>query len=219
MGPDDQNSYAGGEMLGVSPEQMLDIDSWSGALDIAESIERVEREVDEAIEQEDAFHREIRDKLFPMSGDPTRPFLPKNAGVFEVTSHDLLHAQTEVLFNGGVEACAGICVPHDTLPLSITQIGVCLVNYMGGQGAWGHRLFRKALPVRGGDPLAEAIELLHRRNERGVIHRAGRRDQLSELARRGILRYAERAILFKRSSRPWRMGYGHPAPYALLKAR
>jgi len=45
-----------------------------------------------------------------------------------------------------VEACDGTCSVHDTLPLTITQIGVCLVSYLGEQGAWGHRLFRRDLP-------------------------------------------------------------------------
>ena len=39
---------------------------------------------------------------------------------------------------------------------------------------------------------------------------------LAKLARRAIMSYAERAILLQRSTAPWRMGHGSPAPYELL---
>lgn len=39
---------------------------------------------------------------------------------------------------------------------------------------------------------------------------------MSELARRGIMAFAERAVLVHKSSAPWRMGHGSPAPYELL---
>jgi hypothetical protein len=41
---------------------------------------------------------------------------------------------------------------------------------------------------------------------------------MSELARRGLTSYAERAILARRSSAPWRMGHGSPAPLEILCA-
>lgn len=42
------------------------------------------------------------------------------------------------------------------------------------------------------------------------------RDQLTELGRRGITSYAERAVLTRLSDADWRMGSGSPAPYELL---
>ena len=45
---------------------------------------------------------------------------------------------------------------------------------------------------------------------------ADKRDTLSELARRGIMTYAERATLLRRSTAQWRMGHGNIAPYELL---
>jgi hypothetical protein len=45
------------------------------------------------------------------------------------------------------------------------------------------------------------------------------RDRFSELGRRGIMSYAERAVLLHRSQAPWRLGHGHPAPYELLPDR
>lgn len=201
---------------GEPTERLLDLNTWTDAIDLAANIERVEREVDEAIEQEDDFHRRLRQELFPAISDPDRRGAPKGADVYEVTSAQLAHAQATSLFNGAVEACDGTSVTHDSLPLSITQIGVCLVSYLGGQGSWGQRLFRRDLRVRGGDPLREMLELLHRRNDRTVAERSGRRDQLSELGRRGIMSYAERAVLLRKGTKPWRMGHGHPTPYELI---
>src|SRR5207249_2535062 len=36
------------------------------------------------------------------------------------------------------------------------------------------------------------------------------------LAQRGIMAYAERAILLERSTATWRIGHGNPAPYELI---
>jgi len=121
-----------------------------------------------------------------------------------------------LLFNGGVEACDATRRVHDTLPLTIFQIGVSLVSYQGNQGTWFQRLFRRDLRVAGGDPTEEMQELLERREQRGGLNQPSRRDTLSELAQRGIMAYAERAILLKRSTATWRMGHGNPAPYELI---
>lgn len=66
------------------------------------------------------------------------------------------------------------------------------------------------------DPTAELVELLERRERRGGLNQPNRRDGLSELAQRGIMAYAERAILLRRSKAAWRMGHGNPAPYELI---
>jgi hypothetical protein len=70
--------------------------------------------------------------------------------------------------------------------------------------------------MRGQDPLNEALESLQRRQQRGGVDHDSHRDQLSELGRRGIMSYAERAVLRWKSKAPWRMGHGQPAPYELL---
>jgi hypothetical protein len=105
-------------------------------------------------------------------------------------------------------------VVHDTIPLTITQIGVCLVSYNGQQGTWAHRLFRRDLREKMNDPVGEALALLSRREKREGQGLEG--NKLSELARRGIMAYAERAILLQKSQARWRMGHGNPAPYELL---
>jgi hypothetical protein len=124
--------------------------------------------------------------------------------------------QQQALFNGAVAASYGTSTGHDTLPMSITQIGVCLISYAGEQGAWVHRLYRRDLRLEGMNPVDEALAILERRQARSEPDRLGRRDRLTELGRRGITAYAERALLLRRSHVPWRMGRGHPAPYELL---
>jgi hypothetical protein len=58
------------------------------------------------------------------------------------------------------------------------------------------------------------ITVLRRREKREAL---GREDEgFSQLARRGIMAYAERAILKDRSKALWRMGHGSPVPYELL---
>src|SRR5207302_2440472 len=125
-------------------------------------------------------------------------------------------AQQNVLFNGAIEAVDGLCAIHDTLPLTIAQVGVCLTGYAGQQGTWGHRLFRRDLCIDAGDPMEEALAILERRDLRADLSSQGRRDLLSHLFRRGILAWAQRAVLLRRSDKPWRMGHGVPAPHELL---
>ena len=107
--------------------------------------------------------------------DPTR------AGVFTAQREDLERVHRGLLFNGGVEACDGTSVVHDTLPLTITQIGVCLVSYNGNHGSWVHRLFRRDLRSRQSNLVDEVMTVLERREKR-VQQRGGPTDG----AERGI---------------------------------
>ncbi len=199
---------------GESLAQTLDLDTWDRGEDLAKKFERLDREVTEALEQEDAIRRKVRELVFPQI--LSRQHAPKQAGVFQVSTKDLKSTQVNVLFNGGVEACDGTCAVHDTLPLSIAQIGVCLVSYAGEQGSWTHRLYRRDLRVRGVDPVQEALSILEKREARSGVDQPDKRDRLTELGRRGIMTYAERAVLMVKSKAPWRMGHGNPAPYELL---
>jgi hypothetical protein len=58
------------------------------------------------------------------------------------------------------------------------------------------------------------MTVLEKRQKREAQGMGG--DRLSELARRGIMAYAERAILKDRSKALWRMGHGSPVPYELI---
>jgi hypothetical protein len=213
-GPDvvDEWDFEGG--YGEPLARTLDLDTWTDGRDFGAAFARLDEEVRQALVQEDELAGAARRVLFPVI--QSRPSAPRGAGVYQATRRELESAQRNVLFNGGVEACDATSSRHDTLALTITQVGVCLVSYQGEQGAWGHRLFRRDLRLRGPDPVEEALELLQRRELRAGMDQEGERDQLSEFARRGIMTYAERAVLFHKATVPWRMGHGQPAPYELL---
>jgi hypothetical protein len=194
--------------------EVLDLGTWSPGEDLAAAYGRLEEEIQRAVEQEDRTRERVRDLVFPRLVE--RPGAPVNAGVYEVGVEHLERVHNGLLFNGGVEACDGTSVVHDTLPITIAQIGVTLVSYRGDQGSWVHRLYRRDLRVSGVDPVDEALELLERRHERAGFDASSKRDTLSDLGRRGIMTYAERAVLLHKSDAPWRMGHGNPAPYELL---
>ncbi|PYS93965.1 MAG: hypothetical protein DMF64_02970 [Acidobacteria bacterium] len=191
----------------------LNLATWTLGEDVAAFLDRTEQEIADAIARETAVAKYVREIIFPQI--PTAPHAPKNAGRHEAQRSALEKVHRGLLFNGAVEACDGTRVTHDTLPLTITQIGVCLVSYNGQQGSWAHRLYRRDLRARLSDPVEEVLDLLHRRQKRGSQGQE-EGEQISELAGRGIMTWAERAILRERSTALWRMGHGHPVPYELL---
>ncbi|HEX8072049.1 MAG TPA: hypothetical protein VF546_19020 [Pyrinomonadaceae bacterium] len=191
----------------------LDLNTWTLGEDLAAAFGRLEREIADALKKEDEYREQVRKIVFPRLR--TAPDAPPNAGVWQARASDLERIHRGLLFNGGVEACDGTSVVHDTLPLTVTQIGVCLVSYQGQQGSWAHRLFRRDLRAKVKDPVEEVLSVLEQRQKREA---QGQDDEksLSQLARRGIMAYAERAILREKSKAVWRMGHGSPAPYELL---
>ncbi len=207
----DEYEVAHGEKL----SRTLDLDTWRPGTDLIEMYARLEREINEALQKENAYQKEIREKIFPLLS--TRSDAPPGAGVYRISRDRLAEIHRKLLFNGAVEACDGTVVSHDTLAVTVTQIGVCLVSYQGNQGSWVQRLFRRDLRTASGkDPVEETMEILERRSRRGAIDRQTPKDRLTELARRGIMAYAERAVLLDRSNAVWRMGHGNPTPYELV---
>jgi hypothetical protein len=192
----------------------LDLNSWSSGENLSELYARLEYEVRDAIADEEIIRGQIRNQVFPKiaSGRKSVP-----ASGFHRFSVEMIEkAHTGLLFNGGVEGCDGIVLVHDTLPLTITQIGVCLTSYQGEQGSYAHRLYRRDFKLRGEDPVQEALDALEQRKNRGGFNNEDGIDNLSSLARRGVMAYAERAILLEKSNSRWRMGHGHPTPYELF---
>lgn len=198
---------------GESLEVTLNIDSWQTGGDLEGLYERLESEVLSAVEIENAQHETIRREFFPRLR--TRPSAPRGAGCYRATTTDLQRVHRSLLFNGAVEACDGTSVEHDTLPVTLTQIGICLVSYQGDQGSWSQRLYRRDLRATTGNALDDLMALLDNRAKRGSTD-ADERGRLSELARRGIMTYAERAVLAHKATKPWRIGHGNPVPYELL---
>jgi hypothetical protein len=200
------------EAYGESFHHTLDLNTWVLGEDLAEMYGRLEQEIADAVAMEDSYSHTIRNEVF--SKIKTSPGAPPNAGVYQAKREDLEKIHTGLLFNGGVEACDGTSVIHDTLPLTITQIGVSLVSYNGNQGAWAHRLFRRDLRSKITDPVEEVMTVLERREKREGQGLDG--EKLSDLARRGIMTYAERAILKDKSQALWRMGHGNLVAYELI---
>lgn len=199
--------------FGEDLQRVLDLGTWTIGADLGEIYRRISEEVQSAVGQEDATCAAIRAEIFPRLA--RRPQAPPGAGVYRASPADLERIHRGLLFNGGVEACDATIQACDTLPLTIFQIGVCLVSYLGNQGTWAQRLFRRDLRAQDGDPIDAAYALLEQRSQRDGLNRLSR-DQLSRLARRGIMSYAERAILLRQSTATWRLGHGNPAPFELL---
>ncbi len=202
------------ESFGLDLRQVLDLDTWRTGVDLAQEYSRIEREVREAVVQEDVWQKRIRQEVLPLLS--TQPSAPKGAGVHPANREVIARIHRGLLFNGGVEACDGTVQVHDTLPLTIYQIGVSLVSYRGDQGTWRQRLFRRDLRQQGADPVGEVREMLERRSRRAALNHDGPEDACGALVRRALMTYAERAVLLRRSRAVWRMGHGNPVPYELI---
>ncbi|HEY1189886.1 MAG TPA: hypothetical protein VGE74_19710, partial [Gemmata sp.] len=187
---------------------------WHPGTDLVREYARVTAEIELAVEAEDESHRQIREQVIPklsfMEG------APPEAGHYIVPEHEIKAVQHGLLFNGKTEACDGTTQVHDTLALTVYQIGVCLVSYSGNQGSWSQRLFRRDLREHHDNAVEDTLRLLETRAARAGLNQPDRRDGLSELAQRAVMSYAEMAVLVNKSTAPWRIGHGSPAPYQLL---
>lgn len=208
--PDEDFEREFGEPL----RRVLDLDTWQPGTGLEELYERLEVEVANAIAQEDRIRDAIRTEVFPRIVD--RPNAPRFAGVHAITVEQLEKVHRGVLFCGDVEACDGTMQVHDSLGLTVIQIGVCLVGYKGDEGTWAHRLYRRDLRGSADSPVEEALKLLELRDQRAAVAVEDHRDRLTELGGRGVMTYAERAVLTDISTAPWRMGHGNPAPYEIM---
>jgi hypothetical protein len=211
--------FDAGEFLtatGDRIEDVLNLQTWHGTDDLTPLYARLDEYVQRAVEREDGIRADIRGRVFPRLSDTTLHEAPPSAGVYQATVAEIERVHRGLLFNGQVEACDGTNVMHDTLPLTIAQIGVCLVSYQGNNCSLAQRVYRRDLPFETPNPVDEALEVLERRRRRAGLEIERQRDSLSDLAPRGIMAYAERAALVYRSGAPWRMGHGNPTPYELL---
>ncbi|MGH2532300.1 MAG: hypothetical protein ACRDJW_08315 [Thermomicrobiales bacterium] len=191
----------------------LDLSSWRRSEDLGDLFGRLQKEVESSIAQNLPGRQAIRDKAFPRLRD--RPKAPPGAGAYRVSQAQLDEVQRGLLFRGAVEACNGIAVTHEALSLSVTQVGVCLVSYHADQGSWVHRLYRRDLRATPVNPEDLAWQLVVSAQDTADGQPAPA-ERLSDLARRGLMAYAERAALVERSTAPWRMGHGNPVAYELL---
>jgi hypothetical protein len=192
----------------------LDLETWEAATNLGDLHGRLEEEVRESLAQELPARRAIRERVFPRLAE--RHDAPPEGGVYRADERLLSEVQRGLLFTGAVEAANGIAVTHESLSLTVTQIGVCLVSYHAEQGTWGHRFYRRDLRAAANDPEDLAITLLDRRQDLPEYGDAARAERLTDIARRGVMAYAERAALLDRSRSLWRMGHGNPLAHELL---
>lgn len=202
--------------FGEDFSEAIDINTWSIGANLAELYPLIESEWLQAKTDESKNHKIFREKVFPRIKEVGNvPFAGLNDDVNDVKKLlDKVHRG--FLFNGAVTACGSTHVIFNTVPLTITQIGICLVNYEKQHGSYSHRLFRRDLRFKGDDPIQEALDLIEKR--RSDDNAGDRRSAISNLAVRGIKAYTERAILLekKNAKTKWLMGNGSPAPYELM---
>ena len=206
-------STAFGEPIGG----VLDVSSWRPGGDLSSFYEATRAEVEQAVAQERRTREPIRRLMASQLAGGKPPYTPPGAGLYRVEERQLLDVQKGLLFNGGTESCDGTRDAHDSLVLSVIQIGVALVAYQGSHGTWVQRLYRRDLRAGHADPIAEAEELLRRRG-RGEERDQDTGEAPSRLIRRALMEYAERAALTDLSKALWRMGHGNPVPTSMLMA-
>lgn len=194
--------------------QALDLRTWKPGDDFSLILDELRQQIGQSVEQEGRLYDDIRRIVFPKLA--TRTHAIPGAGVYRITPEQLAQTHRGLLLNGGVEACDGTVSIHDALPLTIIRIGVCLVSYDGKQNKYSQQLFRRDLHLDEGSPVTHLVEMLDRRRDRGGFDINEQWDALSELSRRGIMTYAERAVLVQESKAIWRMGHGTPMPVELL---
>src|SRR5215475_13548867 len=88
------------------------------------------------------------------------------AFVWPVALSDLEKIHRGTLFAGHVDACDSTVQVHESLALTIIQIGIALVGYQGEEGTWSHRLYRRDLQGTPADAVELARQLLELRDPR-----------------------------------------------------
>lgn len=187
----------------------IDIDTWRIGENLAELYPLIEKELTQAKKDELKTHQTFREVVFPKIKEKALvPYAGLNKDVKD--EETIKKAHRGLLFNGAVTACGSVSSIYNSVPISITQIGVCLVNYQGQHGSYSHRLFRRDLRYKNDDPIKEALDLIEKR--RSDEEANNKRERLSDIAVRGIKTYAERSILLEKSESKWILGNGSPIP-------
>jgi hypothetical protein len=198
------------EAFGEDLARTLDVNTWATGIDWEGAVTRLREEIASAVQREESLRDIVRREILPKIH---RAGAHEDAGVYLARPDEIAKVHEGLLFPGLVEAIDGTSSSHDTLPLGITQIGIAVVSYGGTSATFAQRVYRKEVAGRTSDPFRAALEVIDRRDARSGVDQ---KDGLSELARRGIMTYAERKILLDKATAPWRIGHGSPAPYELL---
>ena len=204
------------EVFGEPISRALDLSTWQTGVNLEELYSRIgDEQVAAALRFEAGMKPLMREHIFAQI--PRRKEAPPDAGIYQATRQQIERTHKGLLFTGAVEAVDGTYFAHETIPLTVNQVGVCTISYKGDQGTYVHRLYRRDLRSGTPDDLDMMLELLDRRMKRSAIGAPeGDKDGMSQLAGVGLMSYAERAVLLERCNAPWRMGHGNPAPFELL---
>ncbi len=211
---DDNSNDEVAAHLGETLDAILNFNSWSDGDDLGASYDRLENQVHEAIKQQERVNRQIDRRVFPLIA--ARPGAPKGAGLYKVSLEQLKLTHHHLLFNGATLAADGTVVVHDTLPMTVAQIGVCIVNYQGDTREFKRQLFQRDVRMVEPDPVEEMVALLEKRQNRAALGYEEERDELNRLIRRGLMAYGERGLLLETVGKRWAMGHGTPVPRELL---
>lgn len=202
------------KVYGEDFSKTIDIDTWRIGENLAELYPLIEKELTQAKKDEQKTHQTFREVVFPKIKEKGLvPYAGLNKDVKD--EETIKKAHRGLLFNGAVTACGSVSSIYNSVPISITQIGVCLVNYQGQHGSYSHRLFRRDLRYKNDDPIKDAIDLIEKR--RSDEDANNKRERLSDIAVRGIKTYAERSILLEKSESKWILGNGSPIPNELMR--
>lgn len=195
-------------------EATLDLAAWSAGPDLETLYVRLAEEVGEALSQQARVRDALRHEIIPALADYVPPDDRHLVRHGRVTVEQIERTHRRLLFPGHVEAVDGTSVTHDTVALTVTSLGISAVSYLGDQGTWQQRLYRRDLRYRPKDVVEEARALLDARSRRGAIDQE--QNPLSELARRALMEWGERSVLLDGCRADWRMGHGTPATFQLL---
>jgi hypothetical protein len=211
---DNSNSDEVAAHLGETLEALLNFDSWSDSDNLGAIYSRLENQVQEAVNQQGRVNHQLYRRVLPLLA--SRPSAPKGAGLYQVSLEELKWTHHNLLFNGATLAADGTVVAHDTLLMTVAQIGVCIVNYQGNTREFKRQLFQRDVRLTEPDPVEEMAALLEERQSRAALGYSEERDALNELVRRGLMAYGERGLLLEAAHQRWAMGHGTPVPRELL---
>jgi hypothetical protein len=209
--PSDELSVAFREPL----SRVLDLQSWRDGGDLAGFYDQTRAQIADVVAQERRTREPIRQQVFSALRASNGRYTPRAAGLYRMSLEQITQVHRGLLFNGATECCDGTSIVHDSLLLSIVQIGIALVAYQGSAGTWVQRLYRRDLCASIPDPMQEAISLLQERGRRRSVGEEPRSEPMIQLIRRTLMEYAERAALVQLSCARWRMGHGQPIPFNL----
>ncbi len=209
-----QDAFA--DAFGEPIRQVLDLNTWNEGTDLASLYPALQRMVTESVEQERRVRNPIRQQVFPRIRHGKSTVTPQSAGVYQVDPKQIELVHRGLLFNGATECCDGNVIGHNSLVLSVYQIGMALVRYQGSSGTWVHQLYRRDMYAHMEDPVEETLALLRKRDKREPDNAESPRDPFTRLVRRALMDWGERAILTRVSKALWRMGHGNPVNYNLL---